>query len=473
MKRKLILRDYQIPAANFVLDNDISVLGLAPNGGKTEISIYALTELILKTPKLSVLVLTHSTNVLKTNYTERLDGLDVPFEYSTTFDNNVNVHVCLPNSEHLIKKRYDVLVVDEAHENYLAARVQRIVEFTKPTKQILLTGTPSPFIKKGGYKIFVIAANDIPPQYSAKLQVELIATNYQWVKKFKSDLQIQKDASSDTKETRDALELILAKLFNRIKSRVSPEEFNNPSFLTKLKNWAFAYKKMGKTLIVCRSIRQADDVYDILLENKVNAGLSHSENDPNSLVLNDFKSNMYDVLVVVDRAKLGYSDDDLFNIIDMSGTHNPDMIYQIFSRALRGTPEDQKYYLKVTTQEYGMMDFTTACVSAALMLTDKKYKSTYDGTNFNGIRIPILKQLRNTPTNGGNGGGGNGGKRKDSSFIFPEFTNDVIDMFKNILHNLDEPVSIYKMTTIGDVRAKLTGKTVWTEESILATIYGE
>lgn len=475
MKKELQLRDYQVPAANFIFENQISVLALAPNGGKTEISIYALIKLIEENPKTSVLILTHSTNVLKDNYTNRLDSLKLPFKYSTCFDKNANVHICLPHSEYFIKNEYDILVVDEAHENYLAPRVQRILKIVKPKKQILLTGTPSPFIKNGSFNIHTIAANDIPTQYMAKLQIELVATNYKWIKKFKNEFEIKKEASTSIEETKDAMELILLKLFDRVKNRLSPEEFNSPSFLTKLKKWAFTYKKLGKTLIFCRSINQAYIVYEILRENKVSVGMSHSENDPNSSELIKFKDNKFDVLVVVDRGRLGYSDNNLFNIIDMSGTHNPNVIYQIFSRVLRGTPSDQKYYLKITTQEYGMMDFTHSCVSAALMLTDKKYLSTYDGDNFNGIKIPMIKKLTLAPvkTNSdtGRNRGGNGSGNGKTSFIFPQFTHDVIDMFKNIIHDLDEPVTIYKMTTIGEVRNLFRDKKIWTEESILATIY--
>lgn len=470
MKRKLVLRGYQVPAAKFALDNDMVVLGMAPNGGKTEVSIDVLVNFLKLYPNAKVLILTHSTNVLKDNYTTRLDNLEIDFSFSTNFDAKCQIHICLPHSEHLIKDHYDFLIVDEAHENYLADRVQRIVKKIKPKKQLLLTGTPARFIKEGwgdngSKRIFTLAANSIPVEYFAKLQVELIASKYNWSKSFNSDLELLKTARFDIDETEETLETILLKLIDRLKKGLSPEEFNNPNILTKLKSWAFTYKKLGKTLIICKTIKQANDVYNVLLKHNVNAMVSNSKTDIDSLEVEKFKNNEFDVLVVVDRVRLGYSDEKLYNIIDMSGTHNPNVIYQIFSRVLRGTPDMQKYYLKVTTQEYGMMDFTHACVSAALMLTDERYLSTFDGGNFKNIKVPIIKKKLI--------GGSNKIKTKKTrnNFVFPEFTNDVIDMFKNIIHNLDEPVSIYKMTSIGDVRAALTGKIVWTEESILDTIY--
>ena len=378
--------------------------------------------------------------------------------------------MCLPHSEKYIKGHYDFLIVDEAHENYLADRVQRIIKKTTPDKQLLLTGTPAKFIKEGGYTIYPLAANAIPQEYFAKLQVELVAANYNWSKELNNDLEVKTSYKFKKQDSQTALEEILLKLIERVKKGLTAQEFNNPNIITKLKSWAFTYKKLGKTIVICRSIKQSNDVNTILKDNGVNCAVSESEKDPNSQEIINFKNGKYDVLVVVDRARLGYSDDELYNIIDMSGSHNPNVIYQIFARVLRGNPSMQKYYLKVTSQEYGMMDFTHACVSAALMLTDNKYLSSFNGNNFNGIQIPVIKKTKVSTSSGS--GSGSGVNKVNKKFIFPEFTHDVIDMFKNIIHNLDEPVSIYKLTTIGEVRAMLNDRTVWTRETIFESARG-
>ena len=466
-KRALLLRPYQVPASDFAIDTDIAVLALCPNGGKTEVSIDVIRRYLSLNPFSRVLVLSHSTNVLKANYIDRLDGLELGFDYSTTFGQDCRVHVCLPHSEHLIVGTYDFLIVDEAHENYLEKRVQRIIKKIKPQKQLLLTGSPSKFIKKGGYNIFTLAVNELPEEYFAKLNIELVASNYNWAKSYNNDLEIKSDYKFETVDTKKTLETIVLKLVDRVKKGLTAEEFNNPNLIAKFKSWAFTYKQMGKTMIICKSVSQATDVNNILISNGVSSTVSDHKSDKDSSEIANFKNNKYDVLVVVDRARLGYSDDALYNIIDMSGTHNPDIIYQIFCRVLRGTPDMSKYYLKVTTQEYGMMDFTHACVCAALMLTDHKYLSTFNGNNFNDIKIPVLKnKTGKTSTSSG------GKSKQNNKFIFPEFTNDVIDMFKNIIHNLDEPVSIYKLTTISEVKAMLTGRTIWTEEEVWARARG-
>ncbi len=468
LKRQLVLRNYQAIASDYAMNHDVSVLGIAPNGGKTEISIDVISKYLSVFPNSRILILAHSTNVLKDNYLDRLNGLELPFLYSTDFNSNCQVHVCLPQSEHLITGHYDFIIVDEAHENYFAERVQRIIKKINPKKQLMLTGSPAPFIKKGGYNIYSLAINELPEEYFSKLQVELVASNYNWSKNYNSDYELKNSVIFTKTQTKKTLERVLIKLIERVKLRLTPTEFNDPGIIASFKSWVYTYKKLGKTMIVCNSINQAKDVNDILQLNGVNSVVSNSETDKGSLEIQNFKDNKYDVLVVVDRARLGYSDVDLYNIIDMSGSHNPIIIYQILCRVLRGNTDMQKYYLKVTTQEYGMMDLTHACTCAALMLTDHKYLSTFNGSNFNGILIPVIKSLP-----GSNTGSGGSSSKKTSKIVFPEFTHDIISLFKNIIHNLDNPASIYKLTTIKDVRNALSGKVVLTDEMIWASAKGE
>jgi hypothetical protein len=156
----------------------------------------------------------------------------------------------------------------------------------------------------------------------------------------------------------------------------------------------------------------------------------------------------------------------------MSGTHNPDVIYQMFSRVLRGGPETQKFYLKLTPKELHNMSLTHLSVCGSLMLTDKNYLLLFDGKNFNNLEIPVIKGKR---TNSGTGNGGsNGSSNKKNTNILPSFTFDVIDLFKDILHNLTNPVSIYKMTTISNVKEVLghSNKIIWTEDKIFASAMG-
>lgn len=482
-KRNLILRNYQVPAADYILNSNKCVLAIAPGGGKTEVTIDVIEKYLIQKPNAKVLVITHSTNVLLDNFINRLNELNISFTFSDNFDSNAQVHISLPHSEKKIKGKYDFIVVDEAHENYLANRVQRIIKNAEPSKLLLLTGTPSKFIYENNvhlrknknntplYDIYAIASNEISSEWFAKLNVELVASDYKWVGYYDNNNEVIKSFKFTYTDTRETLETVMQQLLKRIKYKLTPEQFNHPSFITKLKTWAFAYKSIGKTMIVCKRQEQAEMVNNILLEMGVNSVVSHSESDTDSLFIEDFKNNKYDVLVVVNRGKLGYNDVDLMNIIDMSGTHNPDVIYQMFSRVLRGGPEMEKFYLKLTPKELHNMSLTHISVSVSLMLTDKEYLLTYDGKNFNDLKIPVIKKptTKSTGTSGGTSSG-----RKNNKYILPEFTYDVIDMFKDILHDLKNPVSIYKTTSIKEVKQILgySKKTTWTEEAIFASAMG-
>jgi len=475
MKKDLILRNYQIPASDYIMNSEMCVLVICPNGGKTEVSIRIIERYLKENPNARILILTHSTNVLLDNYVNRLNSTNVSFEYTTEFKKDINVHICLPQNRRKIFGTYDFLIVDEAHENYLAPRVQGIIEQVKPTKQLLLTGTPSKFIKEGGYDCYYVAANEISNEYFSKLNVELVASNYEWVGHYNSLHEVKEEFVFELEQTKKTLENVIGKLIERLKKEFSPEQFNHPSFFTKLKSWAFTYKSIGKTLIVCKTIEQANMVYEILKNNDVSCGMSHSDCDVESEVIRTFKRNEIELLVVVNRARLGYNDEDLKNIIDISGTHNPDIIYQMMMRAARGNPNMQKYYLKLTPKQLHNMSLTHISVAVALMLTDKKYLSTYNGANFNGLEIPVLKENERSVKTGDGDGDGEATRDYRKKNYLPEIMHDVIDSFKNVLHNLDNPASIYKMTTIAEAKIILGHKSriKYTREMIFASAAGE
>ena len=470
------------------MNHNIVVLAMAPNGGKTEVSIDVIRRYLKDHPKAKVLVITHSTIVLKKNYINRLSELEEPpflwSAYATSpndppFNPKAQVHIFLRQNANEIRGHYDLVVVDEAHENYFASQMKTIIRNTSPKKQLLLTGTPSVFIAKKDprFKIYPIAANDIPEQYFAKLQIELVASAYPFKKYLNQDGEIRDDFQFTRRQTEITLENVVEKLIERVRYGLPPEEFNRPGVLTALKkSYSKVFEKLKKTIIVCRSVEQADDVYRILDERGVKSLRSHYQDDRDSQAITQFKygkdaaGKKYKVLVVVNRTRLGYSDTDLYNIIDMSGSHNPNRIYQLFARVLRGDPSMQKYYLKVTSQEPGMMDYMHVWVCAALMLTDRKHLETFNGRNFNAMTIPIVRKPNKPPKPVPPDDPHR--KRNRKPVVFPEFTYDVIGFFKNVIHNLDSPASIYKATTIGEVKRRLNGQKVWTREAIIESAMG-
>tara|TARA_R100000544_G_C2225561_1_gene60411 strand:+ start:620 stop:2116 length:1497 start_codon:yes stop_codon:yes gene_type:complete len=466
MKRNLSLRNYQELAVDEIINNNMLVLAACINSGKTEMTIAAIEKLIKLNPNYKVLVLTHSTNVILHNFYSRLQGLDVSFTYSNDLKDNCQVHLTLPNSENKITSKYDMVVVDEAHENYSATRVQRIINKVKPTRQLLLTATPAKFIGDNKFKIHVISANELPEEYMAKLSIELVESSYDWMKHYNNDNEVKASFVSTLDDTKETLEKVILKIIERLNYKYSPEQFNNPNALTKAKSWfnkkvmnwnkkswGQLFTEIGKTMIVCKTIKHAELIKRVLDENDVTSNISHSENDKNSEMVVDFKNNKFEILIVVKRGILGYSDNDLMNIIDMSGTHNPNIIHQMFGRLFRGTPENQKYYVKLTPKnelDKGVTDIAT-CV--ALMLTDKKYLSTYNGRNMNDFKIPVRKIRLNKEEIDKDG---NVKRNTTATTYLPNVvTMDIVRLFKDIIHDSNNDASIYKQVTIREVRGVL------------------
>lgn len=469
MNRKVILRPYQQQCSDYVMQSDRCVLALCPNGGKTEISIDVISEYLKLFPNNKVLVLTHSTNVLLNNYFDRLESVDVSFTYSDKFDSNANVHLCIPANEHKIKGNYDFVIIDEAHENYLAERVQKILVKINPSKQLLLTGTPSKFIYEGGYDIFAIALDELDDKYFAKLNIELITSNYNWKESdYNEDEEVKNTFEYTLEDTRKTVESVVLSLIARLESGLSAEQFNDPSLFNRVKlffknkakeflSWSNTFKKVGRTLIVCNNIKQADLVHSILVENGVNAISSHSKSDLSGVNIHNFKNDEHDVLIVVDRCRIGYNDERLMNLIDMSGTHNIDLIHQMMFRVIRGDQETTKYYMKVTTNDLVKMAADDICVNGALMLSSKDYLLKYNGKNFNDLQIPVLKIPRtivDADTRRVTKEGSETNRRQRNS-ILPDITHDVFKLLKDIKHNIANTTSIYKITTIGDAKRDL------------------
>ena len=469
MNKEIILRPYQQTCSDYIMKSDRCVLALCPNGGKTEISINVIIRYLNQYPNAKVLVLTHSTNVLLNNYMDRLNSSNVPFTYSDKFNKDSIVNVCIPANQHKIKGKYDFIIVDEAHENYLADRVQNIIEKTKPSKQLLLTGTPSKFIYEGNYDIFAIGLDELDEQYFSKLNIELVASNYNWKETdYNQDQEVKNTFQYTIEDTEKTIESVVLSLIDRLESGISAEQFNDPSLITRFKlflktkkkeilTWNNTFKKVGKTLIVCNNIKQADLVHSILKRNDVNVESSHSKSDTNGTNIVNFKNNKHDVLVVVDRCRIGYDDSEVINLIDMSGTRNIDLIYQMMCRVIRGNQNTTKYYMKVTTNDLVKMAADEICVNGALMLTNKDYLLKYNGRNFNDLKIPTLKLPRkivNTNTKTVSTNKDNKTTRERTS-IFPDITNDVFKLLKDIKHNLNNTTSIYKLTTISDAKRDL------------------
>ena len=201
-------------------------------------------------------------------------------------------------------------------------------------------------------------------------------------------------------------------------------------------------KSISKTLIVCNNINQSKSIKSYLDSIGLFSVISNSENDTKSELIQDFKHNKINILIVVNRARLGYDDTDLINLIDMSGTLNPNLIYQMMARVLRGSNDSQKYYIRLTSKKDDLLN-SEISTSLALMLTDKKYISTFNGKDFSSkkIIVPNYFYKKNISKSTDKGA---------SSKILKD-TDDIISFYRDTLIEVEKNAGIYKFCEVQDV----------------------
>ncbi len=120
------------------------------------------------------IILPSSTKVLRNNFGESMDVFNnLPFthcvctgkrDFKNAVKGDCDVIIVLPqtlaNIEELPKVEW--LVVDEAHKWYFAKTIGEIIAKTKPSHQLLLTGTPFKFnAKKDDYLMFYVPIEDM------------------------------------------------------------------------------------------------------------------------------------------------------------------------------------------------------------------------------------------------------------------------------------------------------------------------
>jgi superfamily II DNA or RNA helicase len=434
-KNDIILRDYQQEAVSFLNSNNGKlILAMCPSSGKTETIIYYLNEQYNLNPNLKVLILPHSTNVLLDNFYQRLELRNVDFSYSTDINDDVNVHIILPQNHNKITGHYDLIIIDEAHENYLAKTIQGIIKKTQAGKEILLTGTPSKFIGKNDFKIHFVALSNLCELYSPKLRIDIIESDYDW----NGNYNQTKELKNSYKFTKESTEISLKKTFDFLLKR-------NDS------------NSVEKTLIVCRNIAQSNYVKNYLTSIGFSSEISNSDNDKDSENVAKFKNNLIDILIVVNRARLGYDDADLINLIDISGTLNPNIIYQMFARLLRGTQDMKKYYIRLTSKNDDVYNSEIA-TSVALMLTHTNYIKVFNGKNFNSQDIIVNSEFfikSEKSLDKSSSKSKTLSKRKLFIDIKEDDKFDVINFFKEVIEKKEKNVGLYKFCKVTEVLNQL------------------
>ena len=401
------------------------VLGAGTSSGKGPMSIMWL-ELFYKNPankNKTTLFVSASKTILRDNIHEVLKKFKPSFSYSIVKDKktliaalerNAQVIVLIPqtiNSYYKLLPKIYTFILDEAHEWYFAigrntnkeSLITKILKHTQPTKQLLLTGTPSKFIAKGDkFNFQFVPVMDL---YDAGLvsnvKMEIVSSTYDFkANDWKGTYGNLKDNKTNSpKQAEDALVAVCKEMIDKLKNPL--KEWYNINNVTK-NSIGKLFDYMDKTIIYTHSLNQANKFHKILnskkeLTNKVL--VSHSENDPDSIEFNKFKTeDKYKVLIAVDRGRIGFDMPELFNIVDFTLTQNLDLLLQMYGRLLRKSDlqkKKQKIYFKVATKNTA--DYFVDLMTAMLCLTHMDWYSMYNGKNMSGIQIPkvLTKSIRN------------------------------------------------------------------------------
>lgn len=384
-------RTYQSEAINtitsrFSQDSSRVVLAAATGSGKTEIAIM-LIDSFVKSNYGKVLVIAHHTNIIKENFCDRLTQVNPDFSWSCD-STDVDCFVTIrPGITNLDLSQFSLVIVDEAHQNYFADTIQSRISVVK--HQVLLTATPSKFVADGSFDILAVARLDIPNEYYARLNFQII----------NADNQLDKSDYNRDGVVKPAFNFTIKDMKSAVDSVMS-------------------YIKDGKKLFICRDIKQANVTAKYLTSLGVESFVSDSKSDADGSIADSFKSGQIQSLVVVDRMRLGYSDNNLYYTVDLTFTHNTDTIHQMMSRSNRGTQLQNKYYIKVTNDRLNFL--TRVIVSASIALMKRDNLLSYNGKNFKGLQIPVVRQTSSSSSSRKAGSG--------SSITIPDF-GDVQNFF--------------------------------------------
>jgi len=442
-------------------------------------SIYIIDQYLKLNPTHKVIILAHGTTVLRTQFHEEIVKTNPSFTYKLVenfkeYDNTLNVNVCLPQTLKNKKlNNIDLLVVDEAHQFYFGEKmVSDIIKKIKPKKQLLLTGTPSIFIRKN-YPIIPVTLNTIHDEgMVSDLYVEIATSSYQFdLYDYNSDDELKTNAKFNESDTKKTLDNLINKIVQRLKS------FKGNDYVNLIPEWIPTLKRLQKTMIACKSQTQAKQVQKYFNKIGVKSVLSISDTDYYSEEIDVFKNDKNClVLIVVGRGILGFNYPELINIVDMTTSQNIDRIYQLLCRVIRKHPNNEKkLFFKIAPNN--LSDYYKYIMTGVLALSDDSFFTKFNGKNFNDMVIPVIKNKNKRKDNNkiideNNNNNENDTKKKKPSKIKPiDFEGlPALDFFKDLYHKKDSLLDVYAMTTIRDVRSEFLNRNLpnyWTKEKCL------
>jgi len=453
----------------------VQVLAASPSAGKTLMTICYVDLYLKENPKAKVLILTHGTTILRSQFRDEIEKInpeqkDFTWSEITPTEKNLNsqVIISLPHTIKGISKlpKFDLLIVDEAHHYYLAKNgiVKKIIEKVKPKHQLLLTGTPSKFINDTKvYTINPVTINELLSYgMITDVLVELASSKYDFrITNYNNDGELKKDAKIKDDDTKATMDNLLKQIIKRLKSVAKL----NPILYSTVKNnigWTDALRSLEKTMIACKSKEQAVQVEKYLINKGIDTALSISGDidlgvkDDDSKQIERFKNEKNClVLVVVNRGVLGFNLPELENVIDMTCSHNIDVIFQLLGRVLRKHPTGkQKLFFKVVP--HNLSDWFDHVMTACLLLTDREYYLKYNGKNFLDMNILVKKAKPNRKDNTEEGTDTKPTGGKKPAFKKVEYEGvPAIELFNELTHKNKAILNGYEWVTMREVKGRI------------------
>jgi len=448
-------------------EREMTVLAAAPSAGKTIMAINIIDNYLLNNPNHRVLVLTHGTTILRTQFHDVLEEIKPDFTYNlvekfSQYDNTKDVNICLPQTLNGNKiPNAELIVIDEAHHFYFADMVKDIIKKSKCKKQLLLTGTPSPFILKNMFIVPVTVNTIFDEGMVSDVYVEIATSSYKFdFNDYNTNDEVKTDVIFKQSDTKKTLDDLLDKIIDRLKSFKGNELIN-------FTGWLPTLQRMQKTMFACRSIAQARQIQKYFQKIDIKSVMSTSDNDYDSHEIQNFKDdNECLVLIVVGRGILGFNYPELINVVDMSTSQNIDRIYQLLCRVIRKHPNNErKLFFKIAPNT--MSDYYKYIMTGVLSLTNEYFFTHFNGKNFNDMKLPVIRRTTPIIPNDEIKHKRNN-KRKFQPIVFEGLP--AIELFKDVFHKKNALLHTYAFTTVRNVRAEFMNRmphNYWTLELCL------
>ena len=431
------------------------VLGIAPRGGKTRIALEYLEKIIKQQKKNGNtnkhFIFTEGQTFLRSQWKDVCnwlkDNKKISFKFKevkkvSDLNEDADVYILLPtifvytkNRDAIVERIKEMgagqLIVDEAHNRYLASTFQNYILPIGWERQILLTGTPFVFNRLNQenpgeyYFISVPGAYLIENGIYANVKIDLVSSEYN----FTDD-----DYTTGVGGHRE----------------LQPRAVHNEGTIKTLSN---VRKKLGsklksfkKIMVLATNIEQAEQINNYFNSIGFQSVTSHSGDDLDSDMVHKFKSDpKIQVLVVVNRAGLGFDMPEMDLLLDLKGSYSPQVVMQYIMRVFTKHPQDkEKLFIRVA--EPRLFEQDQLLLAFTLSLMNRKYFSRYTGTKNSMDTMDVNLRVRDGEP-----------EDRESNEDRVRFIADYepIDVFDHV-NNIGKESDLYASTNIAALRKRLS-----------------